>query len=280
MTNEQDTIERRIASYLQWNLPVTVAVDGQRLETDGLMVNSQIYIPLKAYFRALDQKLNAGGFNVSGNYLGDQFEFTLGTKTLRINGQGFPLDQAPFGSNQEIYVTAAFVAVLTRHTYEWAAGERVIMFLPLDDAEFEVSIAEFSQFSVLPRKFLSKDLGGDGEIPSLFWANAPEGTKGFAIFLGDEHPINAGYSYWNVVGLPGDWTSVTAQDDLNAYTQRKYRGVAPMQSSGYHEYLFYVFALDAEKVPFTGAINSIDDAKTALGQHTLDIGLYPVFAQL
>ncbi|WP_125979600.1 stalk domain-containing protein [Loigolactobacillus iwatensis] len=275
-----NSIEDRISSYLQWNRPVTVVVDDHRLPVIGLMVNSQIYIPLKAYFQALNQKLVAQGFNVSGDYLGDQFEFTLGTKTLRINGISFPLDQAPFGSNQEIYVSAAFVAVLTRHTYEWAASDRLILFLPLDDANFEVSIAEFPPFSVLPKQFLHKDLGGDGHIPTLFWANAPKETKSFAVMLGDEHPIAAGYSYWNILGLPASATGVAAKDDLSRVTQRSYRGVAPMQSSGYHEYLFYIFALDEAKVATTGALNTIDDAKRVFHGHILDVGIYPTFAML
>lgn len=275
-----ETIEDRLRSYYRWNLPVKIMIDDIELPVTGVMSNAQIYVPLKALFAAIKQPLQLRGVNVSGTYKGNLFDVTIGTNTLRLNGTTYQLDAAPFGTNQEIYVTTFFVATVTQHIYEWFAESRLLVFEGLENEIFQIAAREFAPFSVLPQQFLKKDIGGQEQLPTLEWAGIPEKAQSLALFLSDEHPLAAGYSYWTVMPLTADVTRIAADDDHHDKTLHRFRGIAPVQNTGYHEYLFRIFALDVPKPIYTGQLNTVNEARAAFDKHVLDVAVYPTFAKL
>ncbi|MFD1318708.1 stalk domain-containing protein [Loigolactobacillus zhaoyuanensis] len=275
-----EAIEERLRSYYQWNLPVKIVIDDLELSATGIMSNAQIYVPLKTLFKEIKQPLQTQGFNVTGTYKGNLFDFTIGAQTLRLNGITYHLDAAPFGTNQEIYVTTFFVAVVTQHIYEWFDESRLLVFEGLENETFQIAAREFAPFSVLPPQFKQADIGGQGQLPTLEWAGMPAGTKSMALFLTDEHPLVAGYSYWTVMPLAADVTRIAANEPHQQQTMHRFQGVAPVQNTGYHEYLFRIFALDTERPIYTGQLNTVAEARAAFDNHLLDVAVYPVFAKL
>ncbi len=275
-----EAIEARLRSYYQWNLPVKIVIDDLEISATGIMSNSQIYVPLKTLFKEIKQPIQMQGFNVNGTYKGNFFDFTIGTQTLRLNGVTYHLDAAPFGTNQEIYVTTFFVAVVTQHIYEWFDENRLLVFEGLENETFQIAAREFAPFSVLPKQFMAKDIGGQAQLPTLEWDGIPAGTKSMALFFTDEHPLNAGYSYWTVMPLVPDIKRIAADAPQQQKTMHRFRGVAPVQNTGYHEYLFRIFALDTERPIFTGQLNTAEEARSAFDKHLLDMAVYPVFAKL
>ncbi|MFD0898021.1 stalk domain-containing protein [Loigolactobacillus binensis] len=275
-----EAIEARLRSYYQWNLPVKIVIDDLEISATGIMSNAQIYVPLKTVFKEIKQPLRMQGFNGSGTYKGNLFDFTVGAQTLRLNGLPYHLDAAPFGTNQEIYVTTFFVAVVTQHIYEWFDDNRMLVFEGLENETFQIAAREFAPFNVLPPQFMGADIGGQAQLPTLEWAGVPAGTKSMALFLTDEHPLAAGYSYWTVLPLAPTIKRIASDAPQQQQTMHRFQGIAPVQNTGYHEYLFRIFALDTERPIYTGQLNTANEARAAFDKHLLDVAVYPVFAKL
>src|SRR5690554_62695 len=100
---------------------------------------------------------------------------------------------------------------------------------------------------------------GEGEdiSPALSWANAPAGTKSFAVICHDpDAPLVSangtyGFVHWALYNIPGNINSLT--EGCGDYTQGQnnfgktgYGGPMPPEGHGQHKYYFWVLALDAE----------------------------------
>ena len=124
----------------------------------------------------------------------------------------------------------------------------------------------------------SKDLGGsftkknefkgfgcDGEnaSPQLSWANAPEGTKSFAVTCYDpDAPTGAGWWHWVAFDIPATAMELVAKagdptlnlapngtiQSLTSYGAKGFGGPCPPKGHGFHTYIFTVYALKTDKL--------------------------------
>jgi Raf kinase inhibitor-like YbhB/YbcL family protein len=107
---------------------------------------------------------------------------------------------------------------------------------------------------------------GDNRSPHLAWAEAPEGTKSFAVTCFDpDAPTGSGFWHWVVVNIPPGVTELAVdagnvrsgmlpEGALQVRTDfgaPGYCGPCPPQGDHPHRYLFTVFAVGVDQLPVT-----------------------------
>ncbi len=136
---------------------------------------------------------------------------------------------------------SAFAAPFTLSSNDIATGE----FMP--------KAQEFNGFGCT---------GGDLS-PQLTWANAPRGTKSFAITAYDpDAPTGSGWWHWQVVNIPVNVTELASGAGTiegnsllknsttvaNDYGNKSFGGACPPKGHGVHHYRFTIHALSVEKI--------------------------------
>lgn len=143
-----------------------------------------------------------------------------------------------------------------------------------------IAITALTQFSFAQGTFTlsSKDLGGqatsaqefngfgcvgENKSPQLSWANAPEGTKSFAVTMYDpDAPTGSGWWHWVMFDIPanvnelvsnaGNLSSnlapINAIQSVTNYGAKGYGGPCPPEGHGLHEYIITVYALKIDKL--------------------------------
>ena len=124
----------------------------------------------------------------------------------------------------------------------------------------------------------SKDLGGQAttteefngfgcegknQSPQLSWANAPEGTKSFAITMYDpDAPTGSGWWHWLVFDIPAETDELVtnagnissklapegAIQSITDYGAKGFGGPCPPEGHGLHQYIITVHALKTDKL--------------------------------
>ena len=104
---------------------------------------------------------------------------------------------------------------------------------------------------------------GENQSPQLSWANAPEGTKSFAITMYDpDAPTGSGWWHWVVFDIPSDVNSIIenagniknglmnkkAIQSITNYGVPGYGGPCPPENHGIHQYIITVHALKVDKL--------------------------------
>lgn len=117
-----------------------------------------------------------------------------------------------------------------------------------------------------------KGFGCDGEnaSPQLSWANAPEGTKSFAITCYDpDAPTGAGWWHWVVFDLPQNTTEIISKagnpllnllpkgaiQSSTSFGGTGFGGPCPPKGHGIHTYIFTVYALKTDKLGLDASAN-------------------------
>ncbi len=131
----------------------------------------------------------------------------------------------------------------------------------------------------------SKDLGGQAtemqefsgfgctgknESPQLSWANAPEGTKSFAVTMYDpDAPTGSGWWHWLVFDIPANINELVtnagnielnlapkgAIQSVTNYGAAGYGGPCPPEGHGLHQYIITVYALKTDKLGLDAETN-------------------------
>jgi len=117
--------------------------------------------------------------------------------------------------------------------------------------------------ATLKEEFNGFGCTGENLSPQLSWANAPEGTKSFAITMYDpDAPTGSGWWHWVVFDLPTDIMSLKegagavdaglmpagAIQSLTNYGAPGYGGPCPPEGHGIHQYVITVHALKVDKL--------------------------------
>ncbi len=104
---------------------------------------------------------------------------------------------------------------------------------------------------------------GENTSPQLSWANAPEGTKSFAITMYDpDAPTGSGWWHWVVFDIPSDVNELLrnagniekglmpkdAIQSITNYGVPGYGGPCPPENHGIHQYIITVHALKVDKL--------------------------------
>ncbi len=104
---------------------------------------------------------------------------------------------------------------------------------------------------------------GENKSPQLSWANAPAGTKSFAVTMYDaDAPTGSGWWHWLIFDIPANETGLKqaagnlalnlaptgAIQSNTDFGQAGYGGPCPPQGHGFHQYVITVFALKTDKL--------------------------------
>jgi Raf kinase inhibitor-like YbhB/YbcL family protein len=149
------------------------------------------------------------------------------------------------------------------------------------DGVFTLSSAAFKDGERLPTRFAGNhkanpNCPGENISPPLAWANPPEGTRSYALFMIDVDARPPGGSvHWLAYGIPAAVTSfaegeVSKPSDKyvggqSTYKLANYTGPCPGPGAVHH-YVFTLMASDLEPSALKGGMTR-DEAITALGGH-------------
>jgi len=104
---------------------------------------------------------------------------------------------------------------------------------------------------------------GKNESPQLSWANAPEGTKSFAVTMYDpDAPTGSGWWHWLVFDIPASVNELItnagnpglgkapngAIQSITDYGAKGFGGPCPPPAHGLHQYVITVHALKTDKL--------------------------------
>lgn len=123
-----------------------------------------------------------------------------------------------------------------------------------------VTSTTFEADGMIPAKVAFGGCGGQNVSPQLAWANAPQGTKSFALICFDpDAPTGSGFYHWVVANVPASVTSISenmlpagAVQGSTDYGESKYGGPCPPTGHGPHRYHFTVYALDIPAIEGIG----------------------------
>jgi Raf kinase inhibitor-like YbhB/YbcL family protein len=111
---------------------------------------------------------------------------------------------------------------------------------------------------------------GDNQSPQLFWKNAPEGTKSFAITMYDpDAPTGSGFWHWVVFDIPSNVNELItnagnmklnltpngAIQSITDYGVKGFGGPCPPEGHGFHQYIITVYALKTDKLGLNESTN-------------------------
>lgn len=117
--------------------------------------------------------------------------------------------------------------------------------------------------ATLKQVFNSFGCTGENLSPELNWANAPAGTKSFAVTMYDpDAPTGSGFWHWVVFDLPASTTELptgagtqehagmpaTAIQSNTDFGAPGYGGPCPPPGHGAHRYVVTVYALKTDKL--------------------------------
>ena len=149
-------------------------------------------------------------------------------------------------------------------------------------AGFTITSSAFSDGGMLAKKNAADDpmrmCGGENASPPLAWANAPEKTKSYVIFLLDpDGLLGQGVSHWVGYGIPASTTSF-AEGDLTKQGKfvggkgtrdnALYIGPCPPVGDAPHHYVFTVVATDLEPAALKAGM-ARDEVFAAIKGHAL-----------
>ena len=128
---------------------------------------------------------------------------------------------------------------------------------------FTLSSSDIGGQATKTQEFNGFGCEGDNKSPQLSWANAPEGTKSFAVTMYDpDAPTGSGWWHWVVFDIPasvnelvtnaGNITLNLAPKDavqsLTNYGAKGFGGPCPPVGHGFHKYEITVYALKTDKL--------------------------------
>lgn len=126
---------------------------------------------------------------------------------------------------------------------------------------FKLWSNSYKEGDTMPKAQRFNGMGQDGDnlSPSLFWENAPKGTKSFVITMFDpDAPTGSGWWHWVVANIPATVThleegassknmpegAIQVRNDFSFY---EYGGAAPPPGVK-HSYVITIHAMDVEKL--------------------------------
>jgi len=150
-------------------------------------------------------------------------------------------------------------------------------------APFRVTSSSFKDGGMLTKKNAADDpmrmCGGDNVSPALSWANPPEKTKSFVVFMLDpDGLLGQGVSHWVGYGIPANVQGF-AEGELTKQTKNfvggkgtrdnaLYIGPCPPMGDAPHHYVFTVVATDLDPSALKPGMTR-DEVYAAIKGHTL-----------
>lgn len=128
---------------------------------------------------------------------------------------------------------------------------------------FTLSSKDLGGQAIKSQEFNDFGCTGANESPQLSWANAPEGTKSFAITMYDpDAPTGSGWWHWLVFDIPANIHELPTNagnikldlapkgviQSITDYGAKGYGGPCPPEGHGLHQYIITVHALKTDKL--------------------------------
>lgn len=134
--------------------------------------------------------------------------------------------------------------------------------VPLSAGEFTLHSNDLSGQLTKTQEFSGFGCNGQNISPELHWADAPKGTKSFAVTVYDpDAPTGSGWWHWVVFNLPSSVTSLPADfgntskkhsisglQSMTDFGKTGFGGACPPKGDKAHRYYFTVHALDVERL--------------------------------
>ncbi|WP_426449539.1 YbhB/YbcL family Raf kinase inhibitor-like protein [Paenibacillus sp. S-38] len=278
---ERDVM-KNVGSYLQWNSPVTVKLDGQELPVKAEMEGTKILVPFRAAFEALGAKVTwdeAGGSAsavVESGGAAHSVKVRAGEEEAVVDGSPYTYDHEAVNREGSLYVPLRVLTAASGARFEWDLASRTLLLeAEAGDpaAGFEAGSPAYEAHGDIPARY-AHGASADGKDvnPPLQWEGAPQGTKSYAVVMYDLHPIADNWIHWSVLNLPassqgipeGVTGALPEGTETNAYF-----GMGPPPHSGDHPYRVVVYALDTEKVELKSAPVFFEDVEPVLEEHAL-----------
>jgi len=149
------------------------------------------------------------------------------------------------------------------------------------DRAFTVKSSGFYAGDTIPLKYVCTTISGGGNISlPLRWSGAPANTKSYAIFMYDLNPVAKNFVHWAVINIPKTETSIQEGSSgtpnmpkgsielPNTAGKMEYAGPCPPAGTGKHEYKIIVYALDTEKLNFSG-VTTLAQFQAAIDSNVL-----------
>lgn len=158
-----------------------------------------------------------------------------------------------------------------------------LLFASADAQVFTLRSKELGGQATSKQVFNSFGCTGENLSPQLYWENAPEGTKSFAVTMYDpDAPTGSGWWHWLIFDIPatvkelktdagnpsGKNVPAGAIQSLTDFGQPGYGGPCPPQGHGFHTYVITVYALDTDKLGLDAKANP-PYVGFSLNSHTL-----------
>ncbi|MCZ8519925.1 MULTISPECIES: YbhB/YbcL family Raf kinase inhibitor-like protein [Paenibacillus] len=277
---ERDVM-KNVGSYLQWNSPVTVKLDGKELPVQGEMVDSRILVPFRTVFEALGAKVTWDGASGTASASAEAGGGTRtvvvrpGEEEIGIDGIAYTYDIPAVNRGGSLLVPVRAIPAALGTGFGWDLASRTLTLesVPPGRSGFTAGSPAFGAYGDMPARF-AHGASADGRDvnPPLQWEGAPQGTKSFAVVMYDLHPIADNWIHWSVLNLPassrgleeGVAGAIREGEETNPYF-----GMGPPPHSGDHPYRIVVYALDTEKVELPAAPVFFEDLDPALKEHAL-----------
>ncbi len=140
----------------------------------------------------------------------------------------------------------------------------IILFSPMLWAQtFTLKSHDVGGQATAKQVFRGFGCNGENISPQLFWENAPEGTKSFAVTIHDpDAPTGSGWWHWLVFDIPADVHELKsgagdvhkklapagAIQSMTDFGTTGYGGPCPPEGDGPHAYVVTVYALKKDKL--------------------------------
>ncbi|WP_127533325.1 YbhB/YbcL family Raf kinase inhibitor-like protein [Paenibacillus kobensis] len=276
---EQRDVMHNVASFIEWNSPFTVNVNGKVLETKGEMINSRWFVPVRAVFEAAGANVTWDAVDHSW-HAKKQGEFSIeqkvGDTKAVVNGGAVQLDSGAVMADGTVLAPARVIEAALGLELRWDSANRVLTAAPLPEVPgFRVWSDAFPAYGDIPTKYAHGGITGGKNISlPISWEGAPKGTKSFAVVMYDVNPIADSFVHWSVLNIPVTVSGLPEGSaehftdgsvELNAYF-----GMEPPRYSGDHLYRLVVYALDTDKLEIPEQPPTyFDQLEPLLLQHSL-----------
>ncbi len=136
---------------------------------------------------------------------------------------------------------------------------------------FTLSSTDIGGQATKSQEFSGFGCTGNNESPQLSWANAPKGTKSFAITMYDpDAPTGSGWWHWIVFDIPANINELVTNagnislnlaptgsiQSVTDYGSAGYGGPCPPEGHGLHQYIITVYALKTDSLGLTKDTNA------------------------
>jgi Raf kinase inhibitor-like YbhB/YbcL family protein len=148
----------------------------------------------------------------------------------------------------------------------------------MSTSPLQLTVSGFENGGDMPSRFATVAGGGENRSPAVQWKPLPA-AQSYALLFDDKHPIANNWVHWLVVDIPNTVTEIPegasrvnmpegSRELMTSWGKTGYDGPQPPISSGSHEYVMRLYALDVPKLDLMEDVSRAEFMK-AVGSHTI-----------